>query len=165
VWYVIPRYFIESDYPSDTVTASLFSFSFTDFASRHNDNLMVSLYLTLYRATLWRFTIVWPCCCGLRRSKHFHDLCAALMYYLLRAEVLMTSAYPLCSTGPTLVLTSGLQPPSTNPQSAIASPAICLLHLLPFPYKTAIDFSSICLFSLHLGLHLGVLPPSTLDNA
>jgi hypothetical protein len=115
------------------VTASSFFFIITDFASRHNDNLMVSLYLTLYRATLWRFTIVWPCCCGLRRSKHFHDPCAARLYHLLRAEVLMTSAYPLCSTGSTLVLTTGLQPPSTNPQSAVASLAICLLHLLLFP--------------------------------
>jgi hypothetical protein len=141
------------------VTASLFSFLFTDFASRHNDNLMVSLYSTLYCATLWRFIIVWLCCCGLRRSKHIHDPCAALMYYLLCAEVLMTSAYPLCSTGSTLVLTTGLQTLSTNSQVGHSLFGyLPPLSLSPSHYKTAIDFTSICLFSPHLGLHFGVLP-------
>jgi hypothetical protein len=97
--------------PGDVMASlefSLFSLPFMDFALYYDDNLMVSSYLTLYRATWWRFTTIWLCCCGLRHSKHSHNPCAARMYYLLCTEVLMTSAYPLCSTGSTLVLTTGL---------------------------------------------------------
>jgi hypothetical protein len=80
------------------------------------------------------------------------------MYYLLRAEVLMTSAYPLCSTGSTPVLTTGLQLLSTNPKSAIASWLSASFTLILFHYKTVLDLTSIRLLSFHLGLHFGVLP-------
>jgi hypothetical protein len=87
------------------------------------------------------------------------------MYYLLCAEVLMTSAYQPCSTGSTLVVTTGVHTLSTNPQ---AGPSL-FGYLPPLPlslahHKTVIDSTSIYLLSLYLGLHPGVLPTLTTNN-